>query len=113
LAEGLKRGDVVVVSIPGEYGKPRPAIVVQSDMLSDRSEGVIVCPTTTNMLAVEWVRPTLRGNAENGLRTDSQVMADKVQTVHIRRVGRRIGRVSDDDLRRIDISLQLVLGFFD
>ena len=28
----MKRGDVVIVSAPGDFGKPRPAVVIQSDI---------------------------------------------------------------------------------
>jgi mRNA interferase MazF len=28
----VKRGDVVVCTLAGDYGKPRPAVVVQSDL---------------------------------------------------------------------------------
>ncbi|MHB8211101.1 MAG: type II toxin-antitoxin system PemK/MazF family toxin [Acidithiobacillus sp.] len=30
----MNRGAVVVVALQGDYGKPRPALVVQSDMFS-------------------------------------------------------------------------------
>ena len=113
MAEGLKRGDVVVVALPGEYGKPRPAVVVQSDILSGRSEGLIVCPITSRPIAIHRTRPHLQPDELNGLRRPSQVMSDKITTVHMRKVGQRIGRVADDDLQRIDFSLHLVLGFLD
>jgi mRNA interferase MazF len=113
LAEGLRRGDIVVVAIPGEYGKPRPAVVVQSDFLSGQSDGVIVCPITSRLVDAERTRPRLHPDDQNGLRRPSQVMSDKVTTVHLRKVGSRIGRVTVDDLQKIDFSLSLVLGFLD
>lgn len=113
MAEGLKRGDVVIVAIPGEYGKPRPAVVVQSDILSSRSEGLIVCPITSRPIPVHRTRPQLQPDEQNGLRRPSQVMSDKITTIHLKKVGQKIGRVADDDLQRIDFSLQLVLGFLD
>lgn len=113
MADGLKRGDVVVVSIPGEYGKPRPAVVVQSDFLSRRSQAVIVCPVTSKIVEVEKIRPRLQPDGRNGLRRASQVMSDKITTVHVRKVGPRIGSVTEQDLQKIDFSLSLVLGFLD
>ena len=82
-------------------------------MLSDRSDGVIVCPITSDVIDVERTRPKLQPDNSNGLRLESQVMSDKIAAVHIKRVGRRIGRVSAKDLERIDFSLRLVLGFLD
>ena len=113
MADGLKRGDVVVVSIPGEYGKPRPAVVVQSDFLAGRSQGVIVCPVTSKIVEVERTRPRLQPDGRNGLRRTSQVMSDKITTVHLRKVGSKMGSVSEQDLQKIDFSLSLVLGFLD
>lgn len=31
----MKRGDVVTVVLPGAFGKPRPALVIQSDLFAD------------------------------------------------------------------------------
>ena len=36
----MSRGDVVIVAAPGDYGKPRPAVIVQSDALSDAHASV-------------------------------------------------------------------------
>jgi mRNA interferase MazF len=113
LAEGLKRGDVVIVAIPGEFGKPRPAVVVQSNLLAAGTESLIICPITSRTITVQRMRPHLQPDEINGLRRPSQVMSDKITTVHLKKVGQRIGRIADDDLQRIDFSLQLVLGFLD
>ena len=113
MAEGLKRGDVVVVSIPGEFGKPRPAVIVQSDMLSGRTEGLIVCPLTSSLTVGTKTRPRLDPSAKNGLRLPSQAMSDKITTVHMRKVRSKIGQLDREDLLRIDLSLDLVLGLLD
>lgn len=41
----MQRGDIVTVSLPRDYGKPRPALVVQSDLLQEL-DSVLVCPIT-------------------------------------------------------------------
>lgn len=30
----MKRGDIITVALSGDYGKPRPAVVVQNDKVS-------------------------------------------------------------------------------
>jgi mRNA interferase MazF len=109
LAEGLTRGDVLVASAPGEYGKPRPCIVVQSEMLH-AIESVVVCPMTTSLLPPGPVRPTILPSVDNGLRAESQVMVDKVTAIHLSRCGPTIGRVSSIEMQMIDQALGLVLG---
>lgn len=43
-----RRGDLVTVSLPGNYGKPRPALVIQSDLLAEL-ESVILYPITSDL----------------------------------------------------------------
>ena len=43
----MQRGDLVTVSLQGDYGKPRPALIVQSDLLTDL-ESVVLCPVTSD-----------------------------------------------------------------
>ncbi|WP_216638485.1 type II toxin-antitoxin system PemK/MazF family toxin [Endozoicomonas arenosclerae] len=44
----MKRGDVVTVVIKGDYGKPRPAHILQSDLF-DQHPSVTVLPITSEM----------------------------------------------------------------
>ena len=109
MAEGLKRGDVIVVSLPGDYGKPRPAVVVQQ--LEDTFiETVIICPLTSTLIAPGPVRPTITPESANGLRIASQVMVDKITTVKMEKAGQRIGALSSSDMQAIDLSLATLLG---
>lgn len=109
MAEGLKRGDLVIVSAPGEYGKPRPAVVVQADFRRP-IESYVVCSVTSDLVRYGPVRPTIYPSDHNGLRLTSQVMTDKIMAVHIKRIGRRIGNISTADMEAIDRALAIVLG---
>src|SRR3546814_4414873 len=42
----VKRGDIVAVSLQGDYGKPRPALIVQSNLLAEL-ESLVICPITS------------------------------------------------------------------
>lgn len=42
-----QRGDLVTVSLQGGFGKPRTALVVQSDLLTDLGN-VLLCPVTSD-----------------------------------------------------------------
>jgi len=85
----MKRGDVVIVAITGDYGKPRPAIIVQTDLLPETHASVIICQMTSQLVDAPDFRITIEPSLENGLREPSQVMVDKPVTVRRDRVGQR------------------------
>src|SRR5215469_5661139 len=106
----MRRGDVIVVSAAGDYGKPRPAIVIQSDVFPDDYPLVIVCPMTSELRNAPDFRVTIEPSTGNGLHGRSQVMADKPVTVRRERIGKRIGRLHDEDVTRISRALAFVIG---
>lgn len=109
----MKRGDIVTVAAAGDYGKPRPAVVVQTDALPSSHHSVVVCQMTSDLADAPNLRITIEPSAKNGLQTQSQVMADKPVTIRRNRVGRTIGSLEPDDLRRLNIALAFVLGLAD
>lgn len=109
----IQRGDVVTVAAAGDYGKPRPAVVVQSDALPDTHASVVVCQMTSSIADAPDYRVTLEPSAGNGLRQVSQVMADKPTTVRRGRIGSRIGRLGPADLRRLNRAMAFSLGLLD
>ena len=109
----MTRGDVVTVAATGDYGKPRPAVIVQTNALPPAHASVIVCPMTSDLVEAAEFRITVDPTTRNGLRVRSQVMADKPITVRRARVGPRIGRLDDSALARLDIALAFVMGLAD
>lgn len=109
----MRRGDVVVVAAARDYGKPRPAVVVQSDAFPESHASVVVCQLTSDLADAPDFRITLEPNDDNGLRTRSQVMADKPITVRRERIGGVIGRLEAGDMRRLNVALALVMGLAD
>ncbi len=109
----MRRGDIVVVAAAGDYGKPRPAVVVQSNAFPETHPSVVICQMTSDVVNAPDFRVTIEPNEENGLRTRSQVMADKPVTVRRERIGQLIGRLTDADIGRLNIALAFVMGFAD
>jgi mRNA interferase MazF len=109
----MRRGDVVVVAAAGDYGKPLPAIIVQTDALPDKHGSVVVCQMTPEIVDEADFRVLIEPHSSNGLRTRSQVMADKPVTLRRERIGQSIGRLGDDDLARVNVALAFVLGLAD
>ena len=109
----MKRGDVVTVAASGDYGKPRPAVVVQTDALPLRHASVVICQMTSEIVDAPDFRVSVEPTARNGLRIRSQVMADKPVTVRRERVGRRIGSLDHGDIARLNAALAFVMGLAD
>ncbi len=105
----MRRGEMITVVAPGDYGKPRPAVIVQSDVL-DRSSSVVVCLFTTHCVDAPAVRVTVEPDPINGLGQVSQIMVDKIVTVARSRIGKVIGRLDDETMLRLNRTLAFVVG---
>lgn len=106
----MKRGEVITVVAPGDYGKPRPAVVIQSDLFNDTHASITIAPVTSTIVDAPLFRLTIEPTASSGLRKVSQIMIDKLTTVRRDRVGSRIGRLDDETIMRVNRALALWLG---
>jgi mRNA interferase MazF len=109
----MKRGDVVIVAATGDYGKRRPAVIVQTDAFPETHASVVICQMTSEIVDAPDFRVTIDPSEENGLRLRSQVMADKPVTVRRARIRQLIGRLADRDIGRLNIALAFVMGVAD
>ncbi|MEA3292524.1 MAG: type II toxin-antitoxin system PemK/MazF family toxin [Pseudomonadota bacterium] len=105
----MLRGDIVTVAAPGDFGKPRPALVIQSDLFSEHPM-VTLCLLTGELRNLSLFRLTLEPALGNGLEKRSQVQIDKIMTVRREKIGRVIGRLSNQELLEIDRALALWIG---
>jgi mRNA interferase MazF len=109
----MKRGDVVTVAATGDYGKPRPAVIVQTDALPAKHASIVVCQMTSELSEAPEFRVTVEPTEGNGLRTRSQVMADKPVTIRRERIGQQVGRLDEQDIARLNVALAFVMGLAD
>jgi mRNA interferase MazF len=105
----VKRGDVVIVAY-GELGRPRPAIIVQADELSDSTTTLVACPITSEVVEKLAIRPIVEAIDSNGLRVRSQIMTDRLLAIPRARVRLAIGTIDAQTSDRLDGALLLVLG---
>jgi mRNA interferase MazF len=103
----------VIVAAAGDFGKPRPAVIVQTDALPESHASVVICQMTSTISGASDFRIAVEPSEANGLREKSEVMADKPTMVLRQRMGRVIGRLGPEDIRRLNIALALVLGLSD
>jgi mRNA interferase MazF len=106
----VKRGEVWTVAGGKDYaGKPRPSVIVQDDRF-DRTDSVTICAFTSDPTEAPLFRLAVEPDKENGLRTLSRLMVDKVTTIPKAKIGTRIGRLSDEDILRLNRALVVFLG---
>lgn len=105
----LRRGDIVTVSAPGDYGKPRPAVVIQSDRLAE-TDSVLLCLLTSALADAPYYRVGVDPGPATGLRQVSQVMVDKIVTMKRTTCGGPIGRLDQATMLVLNRTLALVIG---
>lgn len=105
----MMRGELVSVTLQGDFGKPRPALVIQANAFSEHPSATVL-PITGTLLAAPLLRVTLQPSAENGLHKPSQVMVDKLMTVKRDKLGPAFGRIDEDALVEIERCLAVFLG---
>jgi len=103
----VQRGDVVTVALPGDYGKPRPALIIQADLF-DEHPSVTVLPITSHLIDAPLLRVSI--GPEAGLERDSQIQIDKTQTPRRERIGEVIGRADNATLDAVNRALTVFLG---
>jgi mRNA interferase MazF len=109
----MRRGDVATVAAMGDYGKPRPAVIVQTGALPAAHASVVVCQMTSDCSDAPDFRVTIDPSERNGLRVQSQVIADKPVTIRREGIGRHIGHLDDKGFARLNIALAFAMGLAD
>ncbi len=109
----MRRGDVVVVAAAGNHGKPRPAVIVQTDAFPQSHASVVICQMASDLVDAPDFRITVEPTEANGLRGRSQVMVDKPVTVKRERIGQVIGRLTTEEVLKLDAAVAFVMGLAD
>lgn len=105
----MTRGDFITIAMPGDFGKPRPALVIQANQF-DEHTSVTVLPVTGTLVAAPLLRVTVQPDAGNGLRKPSQVMVDKAMTIRRDKIGPAFGHIDANTLVEIERCLAVFLG---
>jgi len=106
----MTRGDIWTIAGGGDYtGKPRPAVIVQDDSF-DATASITICAFTTDPTDAPLFRIPIDPSEQNGLRTPSRLMVDKLTTVSKERLGSQMGRLDDEDMIRLNRAILVFLG---
>lgn len=105
----MKRGDLVTVALQGNYGKPRPALVIQADVFSEHPS-ITILPITSDCRTGLLFRVNVSPTESTGLDKPSQIMVDKPQTVAREKIGAAFGRLDEAGLLAVNRALAVFLG---
>lgn len=105
----MRRGDLVTIALQGDYGKPRPALVIQSDLFAAHPS-LSILPVTGELRNTPLFRISVEANPKNGLGKNSEVMVDKIQTIPREKVGTVIGHLSEEEMLAVSRALAVFLG---
>lgn len=94
----------------GDYtGKPRPCVIVQDDAF-DATRSITICAFTSDPTDAPLFRLRVEPDEGNGLGMPSSLMVDKLTTVPKEKLGKRIGRLGDEDVVRLNRAMVVFLG---
>ncbi len=106
----MRRGEVWTASGGKDYaGKPRPVVILQDDQF-DATSSVTICAFTTDLTEALLFRLPIEPNETNGLRGVCRLMVDKITTVPKTKIGKRVGRLDDEDMLRLNRAVLVFLG---
>jgi mRNA interferase MazF len=106
----MRRGEIWTVAGGADYaGKPRPAVIVQDDSF-DATRSVTICAFTTDPTEAPLFRILVEANQQNGLRTASRLMVDKLTTVSKEKLGSHLGQLDHEDIVRLNQAMLVFLG---
>lgn len=108
----MTRGDFVTVAVAGDYGKPRPALVIQSDFLNE-TDSVLVCLLTTTHRDAPFYRLSVKADPGTRLHAASQVMVDKIMAVRRDRCSAPVGRADGPTMLALGRLLAFAVGIAD
>lgn len=106
----MRRGEIWTAAGGKNYaGKPRPVVIVQDDNFLETAS-VTICAFTTDATDAPLFRVEIEPTEANGLAERSRLMVDKLTTVARTKLGRKIGRLADADMLRLNRAMILFLG---
>jgi mRNA interferase MazF len=106
----MRRGALVAVPLPIDFGKPRPALIIQCDLFNETHPTLAVLPSTSEIRSAPQFRITVEPSPSNGLRRISQIMVDKPMTFRRDKIRASFGRMDDATMLRVGRALAVWVG---
>lgn len=110
----IHRGDVCLVDLGMSHGvemqKLRPALIIQNDIGNEENDFTIIAPISS--VKEGYRRMSIYVNVrkgEGGLEQDSFVHCGQIRAFDKTKIGKKIGRLSDNTMHKIDTALKVSL----
>jgi len=106
----MKRAEIWTVAGGPDYaGKPRPAVILQDDAFEETTS-ITLCPCTTHFVDAPLIRLPIEPTKQNGLKITSHLMVDKITTVTKSKLQKRVGKLAEEDIIRLNRAVLVFLG---
>lgn len=105
----MNRGDFVTIAMQGDFDKPRPALVIQSDQFNEHATVTVLLVSST-LVDAPLFRVTVQPDKTNNMQKPSQVMVDKAMTVKRDKLGEAFGSAGDGVMLEVGRCLAVFLG---
>ena len=106
----MKRGQIVTIAMQGDFGKPRPALIIQSDSFNETHPSITVLLVSSELVNAPLFRINLTPNNGNGLNKPCQIMVDKPMTVKREKIGTLIGKIDDAVMLQVNRAIVVWMG---
>ncbi len=106
----MKRGNLVTIAMQGDFGKPRPALVIQSSIFNETHATTTILLLSSELIDAPLFRLDVSPNTQNGLTKPCQIQVDKIMSIRSEKIGKKIGELDDANLLRVNRALAVWLG---
>ncbi|MFM9913730.1 MAG: type II toxin-antitoxin system PemK/MazF family toxin [Methylophilaceae bacterium] len=106
----MNRGDLITIAMQGDFGKARPALIIQSDLFNPTHPTVTVMLVSSDAVDAPLIRINVQPNTENGLKTLCQIQVDKTMTLRREKVGAVIGHLDGETMLTVNRALSVFMG---
>jgi mRNA interferase MazF len=103
----MQRGDIILSVMAGDYGKPRPTVIVQNDRFNAAHDSIVICPLTSYLTEGLEYRIRIQPTPSNGLNKESELMIDKIAVVRRDKLRETLAHLTATELRHVDNALKV------
>lgn len=106
----MKRGQIVTIAMQGDFGKPRPALIIQSNLFNETHPSITVLLVSSDLVNAPLFRIDLSPDEGNGLKKPCQILVDKPMTIKREKIGMIVGQVSDAVMLQVNRAIIVWMG---
>ncbi|MCF7830581.1 type II toxin-antitoxin system PemK/MazF family toxin [Candidatus Gracilibacteria bacterium] len=110
----MKQRDIYLVNLNpikgSEQAGVRPVVIVSGNTMNEKLEICIVCPISSKEKKYASCVP-IKKSKSNGLSSNSEIISFQVRTVSKERFGKKLGKITEEQLEQVFSGLSDVLRY--